>query len=1157
MKNKRSWRSKPFVLDGLESLNFSPHSWFVSNVGIDDLKKHFEKSPQVAQFAFGPDQATPVRHRIKGMAGSALSFVAAAAFKKNEVHQMLVFNDREEAAYFYNDLQNLITPNRVFFLPHSGKKPYERSEEEIEDISPRKKEGENGLMRAEVLNALNMRKRHFVIVTYGEALSELVITKQNLVKNTLAINMGDGLSQDFVSDMLQELDFERTDFVYQPGQYAIRGGIVDIWSFSNERPYRVELFGEEVDSLRTFDPVTQLSVKEHGHISIIPDVQKQARKETRQSFLEYLPEKTAIWLKNFELIQEHIAGSFISAQEIYQNLNDGVKQLPPEEIYTSEARFLVDLNKHTQIEFDRPSVMKPDVEIRFNQTPQVSFNKNFDLLMNDLANHEHNGFKNYIFASNPKQINRLHQIFDDIIKNRTSGELPFEFEGINTAIHEGFVDHDLKLVCYTDHQLFERYHRYRLKEGFNDADRQLSLKELTDLQPGDYVVHIDHGVGQYSGIQKIDVNGQMQEAIRLIYSGGDELYVSIHSLHRISKFVGKEGTAPKVNKLGTNTWQTLKTKTKNKVKEIAFDLIKLYAERRVKKGFAFLPDTYLQTELESSFIYEDTPDQEKATNAIKQDMEKPYPMDRLVCGDVGFGKTEVAIRAAFKAATDGKQVAILAPTTILTLQHYKTFKARLSEFPVTVDYINRFKSSAQQKETLKNVAEGKVDILIGTHRIVSKDVKFNDLGLMIIDEEQKFGVGVKDKLKTMRVNVDSLTLTATPIPRTLQFSLMGARDLSVINTPPPNRQPVQTELHTFNEAIIKDAIYSELTRNGQVFFIHNRVRNIGEVCAMIKKIVPEASVDFAHGQMDGKELEDVMLRFMDGDFDILVATSIIESGLDIPNANTIIINQAQNFGLSDLHQMRGRVGRSNRKAFCYLLCPPLSSLTTEARKRLTAIEQFSELGSGFNIAMRDLDIRGAGNLLGGEQSGFITDIGYETYQKILEEAMEELKETEFKDLFEENKDRVYVQDCQLETDLEVHIPDDYINHSNERMSVYRSLADVNDVIALDDFENQLLDRFGPIPPAVHRLLQSKRLIWAGKNIGMERVIFKSKKMIGYFVSNQESTYYQSPKFEKVLKFVQDHGNRVALRERNDKLSLVFTNIGTLERAIDSLEEVMA
>lgn len=1125
-------------------------------MGIDDLKKHFERSPQIDQFEFGPDLPTPVRHRIKGIAGSALSFIVAAAFKKTDVHHLLVFNDREEAAYFYNDLQNLISPNRIFFFPHSDKKAYEAIQEDLEELSGKKKEGENGLMRAEVLSAINTRKRHFVIVAYADSLSEKVVTKQSLVKNTLTVHVGDNLSQDFVNEMLQELEFDRVDFVYQPGQYAIRGGIIDIWSFSNDRPYRIELFGDEVDSLRTFDPVSQLSVKDHQHISIIPDVQKQALKEVRQTFLQYLPENTVVWMKNFELIQEHVADGFKKAEEKFSRLKGPVKQVQPSELYVSEEVFLEQLSAFTQVEFDRPSLMKSDLEIRFNQTPQVSFNKNFDLLINDLTNHTKNGFYNYIFTSNPKQIARLHQIFEDILQNRDGEEKPFDFEGINTAIHEGFIDHDAKLVCYTDHQLFERYHRYRLKEGFADAERQITLKELSDLQPGDYVVHIDHGIGQYSGIQKIDVNGQMQEAIRLIYSGGDVLYVSIHSLHRISKFVGKEGTPPKINKLGSNAWQNLKNKTKKKVKEIAYDLIKLYAERKLKNGFAYSPDTYLQTELESSFIYEDTPDQEKATNAIKADLEKPYPMDRLVCGDVGFGKTEVAVRAAFKAATDGKQVAVLAPTTILTAQHYKTFSDRLKDFPVTVDYINRFRSAKQQKETLKKLAEGKIDILIGTHRIVGKDVKFKDLGLMIIDEEQKFGVGVKDKLKTMRVNVDSLTLTATPIPRTLQFSLMGARDLSVINTPPPNRYPVQTELHTFNEAVIKDAIYAELTRNGQVFFIHNRVQNIAEVCAMIKKIVPEAQVDFAHGQMEGHQLEEVMLRFIEGEFDVLVSTTIIESGLDIPNANTIIINQAQNFGLSDLHQMRGRVGRSNRKAFCYLLCPPMSTLTSEARKRLTAIEQFSELGSGFSIAMRDLDIRGAGNLLGGEQSGFITDIGYETYQKILEEAMEELKETEFKGLFEEDKERVYVSDCQLETDLEVMIPDDYINNITERMNIYRSLADINDLDALERFMKGVEDRFGPIPPSFERLLRSKRLIWAGKDIGFEKVVFKNKKIIGYFISDKASTYFQSPKFEKVLMFVQANPNRVQLRERNDRLSLVFTNISTLEKATDVLEEVM-
>jgi len=1124
-------------------------------LGIDDLKRKFEKSPQITEFDFGPDLALPVRHRLKGIAGSALSFIVSALFRKHDVHHLLLFNDREEAAYFYNDLQNLISPNRVFFLPHSGKKPY-AFEEEDEHVSARKTESESGLMRAEVLNAINTRKRHFVMVSYAEALSERVVTKKSLAKNTLSVQVDDKLSLDFVNEMLFELEFERVDFVHKPGQFAIRGGIVDIWSFSNDRPFRVELFGDEVDSIRTFDPVSQLSVKNHQHINIIPDVQKQAMKEVRQTFMEFLPQNTVVWLKNFELVQEKIASSFEEAQEAFEGLSKEVEHVPAEDLYLTEQVFLDQLAGFTQVEFDRPSMMKPDVEVSFHQSPQPSFNKNFDLLIRDLTNHQNNQFRNILFASNPKQIERLHQIFDDIFKNKEMKEIPFDFEGVNTAIHEGFIDHDLKIVCYTDHQVFERYHRYKLKEGFADAERQITLNELTNLQPGDYVVHIDHGVGEYSGIQKIDVNGKMQEAIRLIYSGGDVLYVSIHSLHRISKYVGKEGTPPKINKLGSQAWQNLKNKTKKKVKEIAYDLIKLYAERKLKDGHAFEPDTYLQTELESSFIYEDTPDQQKATKDVKADMEKTYPMDRLVCGDVGFGKTEIAIRAAFKAATDGKQVAVLAPTTILTSQHYKTFSNRLSEFPVKVDYINRFRTAKQQKETLKAVAEGKVDILIGTHRLVSKDVKFNDLGLLIIDEEQKFGVGVKDKLKTMKVNVDTLTLTATPIPRTLQFSLMSARDLSIINTPPPNRYPVQTELHTFNEAVIKDAIYSELSRNGQVFFIHNRIQNIGEVCAMINKIVPQAKVQFAHGQMDGKQLEEIMMGFIDGEFDVLVSTSIVESGLDIPNANTIIINQAQNFGLSDLHQMRGRVGRSNRKAFCYLLCPPLSSLTTEARKRLQAIEQFSDLGSGFNISMRDLDIRGAGNLLGGEQSGFISDIGYETYQKILEEAMEELKETEFRDLFKEEQGKMYVKECQLETDLELLIPDNYINNITERMSVYRKLADVNDGHALLSFQEGLEDRFGPIPATVERLLQSKRLQWAGQDIGLEKVVFKQKKLIGYFIGDKNSRYFESPKFTKVLQYVQANVNRVQIRERKERLSMVFTNVNSLDKAIQLLEEVM-
>ncbi len=1124
-------------------------------VGIDDIQKRFDTSPQVAEFDFGPDLAAPIRYRLKGVAGSSISLILSSVFKKNKVHHVAIFNDREEAAYFFNDVQNVIAGNRVFFFPHSDRKPYQEQDLE-EEYRGKQRDSENGLMRAEVLNALNVRKRPILIVTYPEALSEKVITKQSLVKNTLAVQIGDNLSQEFINEMLFELDFERVDFVHEPGQFAIRGGIVDIWSYSNEKPYRVELFGEEVDSLRTFDPVNQLSIQDHQYITVVPDVQKQAAKELRQSFLEFIPSTTAVWVKNFELIQERIADEFKKAEERYAEVGTGVVQLAPDELFFSEGDFLNQLSAFSQIEFDRPSLFKPDVEVRFNQTLQTAFNKNFDLLITDLTNHTKNGFYNYLFAANPKQITRLHQIFSDILENRESTEKPFDFEGINSAIHEGFIDHDLKLICYTDHQIFERYHRYRLKEGFADAERQINLKELTSLKTGDFVVHIDHGVGEYSGIQKIEVNGKMQEAIRLIYKGGDVLYVSIHSLHRISKYIGKDGTPPKINKLGSNAWQSLKNKTKKKVKEVAYDLIKLYAERKMKEGFGFTPDTYLQTELESSFIYEDTPDQVKSTAAVKADMEKPYPMDRLVCGDVGFGKTEIAIRAAFKAATDGKQVAVLAPTTILTLQHFKTFQSRLEQFPVTVDYINRFRSTKEQKDILKRLAEGKIDILIGTHRLVSKDIKFKDLGLMIVDEEQKFGVAVKDKLKMIKINVDTLTLTATPIPRTLQFSLLGARDLSIINTPPPNRYPVQTELHTFNEAVIKDAIYAELTRNGQIFFIHNRIQNIADVGNMIKKIVPEASVEFAHGQMEGKLLEDIMLRFIEGDFDVLVSTTIIESGLDIPNANTIIINQAQNFGLSDLHQMRGRVGRSNKKAFCYLLCPPLSSVTTEARKRLNAIEQFSDLGSGFSIAMRDLDIRGAGNLLGGEQSGFITDIGYETYQKILQEAIEELKETEFKELFKEEKDKNFVADCQLESDLEVHIPDDYVNNITERMSIYRNLADVNTEEQLTEFKEGMIDRFGPLTPPVERMLKSKRLIWAGKDSGMEKVVYKQKKLIGYFIGDKTSRFFESAKFGQVLRYVQSHSTKVQIRERNDRLSLVFTNVSTLDEAVNLLQALM-
>ena len=790
--------------------------------------------------------------------------------------------------------------------------------------------------------------------------------------------------------------------------------------------------------------------------------------------------------------------------------------------------------------------------IHFNISPQPTFNKNFDLLIENLKDLKKQGFQTIIVSNQPKQIERIYAVFEDL-------EADVNFTTLDVSFNQGFINNDLKIACYTDHQIFERYHRFKLKEGFRKNKQALTLKEVYNLNKGDFVTHIDHGVGRFSGLEIIDVNGKPQEAIRLVYRDNDVLYVSIHSLHRISKYTGKDGTQPKLNKIGSPQWDKVKKKTKSKVKEIAYDLIKLYAKRKQEKGFAFSPDTYLQNELEASFFFEDTPDQLTTTEAIKKDMESDAPMDRLVCGDVGFGKTEVAIRAAFKAVADSKQVAVLVPTTILSLQHYKTFSDRLKNFPCNVDYINRFKSAKQITETVKKLKEGKIDILIGTHAIVGKRVEFKDLGLIIIDEEQKFGVGVKDKLKTLRASVDTLTLTATPIPRTLQFSLMGARDLSIINTPPPNRQPVQTEVIGFNEEILRDAISYETSRGGQVYFVHNRVQNIHEVAGMIQRLCPGVRVGIGHGQMDGKKLEKVMMEFINGQYDVLVATTIIESGIDVSNANTIIINQAQNFGLSDLHQMRGRVGRSNKKAFCYLIAPPMHTLPSDSRKRLEAIAHFTDLGSGFNISMRDLDIRGAGNLLGGEQTGFISDIGFEMYQKILNEALQELREEEFKDLFDkENEDlegKTFVQDTVLETDLELLLPDDYVNNVSERLSLYQELDNCKNEDDLNNFIKQLEDRFGDLPQPAIELCESIKLRWLAKQIGFEKLVIKSKKMIGYFVYKQDSPYYESPQFTKVLNFMQTNPKNCQMNERNHKLRLIFTGIDSVEKALKNLKQI--
>ena len=1122
----------------------------------DILRKYGESTNNSSLIQELTGNATRVQ--LKNVIGSGASFIAATAYQHIHKTNLLILPDKEEAAYFLNDLENLLGEQNVLFFPASYRMPYEH--EEIDNS--------NILLRAEVLNKINTGKKHICIVTYPEALTEKVVTKTHLTKNTLELKQGEKISIDFISDVLIEYDFNRVDYVVEPGQFSIRGGIVDIFSFSNDNPYRVEFLGNEVDSIRTFDAISQLSLQKVAYCNIIPNVQTKLLQESRQTFFEFIPENSVIWFKHFQLTVDRIEKAFIQAETSFSKLDSVIAQLPPDELYIHKDVFTKQVLGFPVIEFGNHFSLSPTKTLTYNFSPQPSFNKNFTFLNDNFKNNIRNGLKNIIFSDTSKQIERLYKIFEDIAPTPLSpgrGAGGEAFTPILLSIHEGFIDNELKIACYTDHQIFDRYHRFRLKSSFNKKNEALTLKELKGLNPGDYITHIDYGVGRYGGLETIEVNGKTQETIRLIYKDYDIVNISIHSLHRIAKYSGKEGAEPKINKLGSNAWATLKQKTKKKVKEIAYDLIKLYAKRKALKGFQFSPDNYMQNELEASFIYEDTPDQIKSTADVKKDMESEWPMDRLVCGDVGFGKTEVAIRAAFKAVCDSKQVAILVPTTILALQHYKTFKERLKDLPCNVDYINRYKSAKAQKDTLEKVERGEVDILIGTHGIVGKGVKFKDLGLIIIDEEQKFGVAVKDKLKTFKTNVDTLTLTATPIPRTLQFSMMGARDLSVINTPPPNRYPVQTELHTFNEEVIRDAISFEISRGGQVFFVHNRVQNIMEVAGMIQRLCPDAKVAIGHGQLEGDKLEQVMLDFVEGEFDVLVATTIIEAGLDISNANTIIINQAHMFGLSDLHQMRGRVGRSNKKAFCYLLTTPVSLLTTEARKRLKAIEEFSDLGSGFNIAMRDLDIRGAGNLLGGEQSGFINEIGFEMYQKILDEAIMELR-SEHEELRDTNvggsqkytqkQHSQYVSDCAIDTDMEILIPDDYVNNITERLNLYRELDDSNTEEQLLKFETSLRDRFGPVPGQAIELIHTIRLRWLAMEIGFEKLLLKNNRMVGYFIQNQSSAYYQSETFTKVLKFVQQNSKLCKMKETNGKLTLSFENIRSIDDAIGVLRPVV-
>jgi transcription-repair coupling factor (superfamily II helicase) len=1017
------------------------------------------------------------------------------------------------------------------------------------------------MLRTEALTKLSGGGNKKIIVTYPEALFEKVVLPKTLTGNIIHIKVNETIQLNNLMELFVMYGFQRTDFVYEPGQFALRGGILDIYSYGNEKPYRVELFGNEVDSIRIFDPETQLSERKLLQVNIIPNVETQFETGEKVSLLEFLPENTVVWLKDWDVIQgkieqqEEELDGFMGLVEDGYRMNNSDEEDDTRVVKTVTKDDFVSANTIKELLATRDIVefgYRPHLanfEIEFDTRIQPSFNRQFDLLIKDLKAHETANYEIYIFAEQSRQLERLSSIFSDL-------QTEIQFVPVATSIHEGFIDEDLKVVCYTDHQIFQRYHKYKVKQAYN-KNKALTLKTLRDLQPGDYVTHMDHGVGTYSGLQKIEINGKIQEAVRIIYKDSDILYVNINSLHKISKYTGKEGTVPKINKLGSDVWNKLKEKTKTKVKEIAFDLIKLYAQRKAQQGFAHTPDTYMQTELEASFIYEDTPDQSKATADVKKDMESPSPMDRLVCGDVGFGKTEVAIRAAFKSCVDGKQAAVLVPTTILAFQHFKTFKDRLKDFPVTVDYINRFKSAKEKKETLQRLEEGKIDIIIGTHGLLGKEVKFKNLGIMVIDEEQKFGVGHKEKLKTLKTNVDCLTLTATPIPRTLQFSLMGARDLSIMNTPPPNRQPIQTEVQVFNEDIIRDSIYYETERGGQVFFIHNRVHGLAEMCALIQGLCPDLSIGFAHGQLEGHELEERILDFIDRKYDVLVCTNIVESGVDIPNVNTIIINNAHHFGLSDLHQLRGRVGRSNKKAFCYLLGPPMSSLPTDSRKRLQTLEQFSDLGSGFQIAMRDLDIRGAGNMLGGEQSGFMAEIGFEMYQKILEEAIRELKRTEFKELFKEeiSKQDDFVIDCTIDTDLEILIPDSYVESITERLSLYTRLDSCENEAELQLFHEEMIDRFGPIVPQVDDLFTTVRCRWLAVGIGFEKMTLKENTLRCYFINRPDSPYFESDLFKNVLDYLQKGTNKARLKQAGKMFLLVVDDVKDMKQMHQFLERM--
>ncbi|RYY54923.1 MAG: transcription-repair coupling factor [Chitinophagaceae bacterium] len=1127
-----------------------------------ELLQQYQSTPRLFQLVDRLTFSQPEKIVLKNLQGSSREFVAAATFLHPscaQLNHLIILNDAEEAAYFHNTMENLTGALDIFYFPSSFKnrKNY------------RLLHSSHVMLRTEALTKIAAGGNKKVLVTYPEALFEKVVLAEALASNIISLKTGDSINTEALLLKLSDYGFERSDFVYEPGQFAIRGGILDIYSFGNEKPYRLELFGNEIDSIRIVDPETQLSERKLLQVTIIPNVDTHFREEEKVSLLESLPENTVVWIEDYDLCRERLEESledlqaFIRLQEEGKSItpkkaqqeeddNKMVKEHVSETDFLDLPAFEHDLFLKHVVGFGHKNTLPdspPVFEIMFQTRQQPAFNRQFDLLIRDLKSWEGKGYTLYLFAENPKQLERLQTIFDDL-------KAELVFNPVVTSIHEGFIEEDLKIVCYTDHQVFQRYHKYHVKQAYN-KNKALTLRTLRELQPGDYVTHIDHGVGVYSGLQKLEANGKLQEAVRIIYRDSDILYVNINSLHKIAKYTGKDGSVPKVNKLGSDVWNRLKEKTKARVKEIAFDLIKLYAKRKAQEGFAHTPDNYMQTELEASFIYEDTPDQSKATADVKKDMESASPMDRLVCGDVGFGKTEVAVRAAFKTCIDGKQAAILVPTTILAFQHYKTFKDRLKDFPVTVDYVNRFKSAKERKDTYKRLEDGKIDILIGTHSILGKDVKFKDLGLLVVDEEQKFGVAHKEKIKALRTTVDCLTLTATPIPRTLQFSLMGARDLSIMNTPPPNRQPIQTEVQVFNEDFIRDAIYYETERGGQVFFIYNRISGLPEMTSLIQGLCPDLSIGFAHGQMEGHELEEKILDFIDRRYDVLVCTNIVESGVDIPNVNTIIVQNAHQFGLSDLHQLRGRVGRSNKKAFCYLLAPPMSTLPSDSRKRLQTLEQHSDLGSGFQIAMRDLDIRGAGNLLGGEQSGFMAEIGFEMYQKILDESIRELKRTDFRDLFKDEITRQddFVQDCTIDTDLEILIPDDYVESITERLSLYQRLDNSDSEVELLAMHEEMSDRFGPVPPQVDDLFITVRCRKLAVDLGFEKMSLKTDTLRCYFINRPDSPYFESELFKHVLDYLQKGTNKAKLKQVGRMFMLVADPMRSMEEMFRFLQSM--